>query len=543
MGASSYTDNLVLPQFADGDRPTWRGDVNGAFAAIDESVKAVEDDIAAINSGFNGNVDARIKATERNVFASKYLPGAASDLAALQAARDAAVARNGRLIIDDIGRDWVIADSLKFDTMSNFTVHMEGRIKRADNSARTSLLWFYNCTMVRVGVVRTNGNVANNTYNPGTGVIPVDEAKHDVRIEGCVGVAVERVSSLNPAGDAVYVTGATSNVWFGHIRSQSDAATGRNTLSVVQGDTITVESAMCLGTGYTTMPGGVDIEPNNGQTVSNVDIGHALIKTAGTSGFNVYGNYTVGGVRQISNVQVGNVLVVKSASTGATACDVLIKGVVNFVADSITILQDVAATNYAINIDDADTVAIMNLQVPRSGKTFHIGATANVDNLRIRGSYTSTSSQQALNVFNLNHGDIDMKLRCTVAGGILVVKQSTGTSSGVRFRGDWRKDGTAGTGCMQVNGAVTDWVLDAVDMSGWTTNRVLGAQAGSGIKKLNCRGLNFGTAIPGNTGDTWIQGDKIENETPVAGGAPGWVCTTGGAYGTFVFKALANLAP
>jgi hypothetical protein len=35
MGSSTQTATLALPQFADNDKPTWRGDINGAFSAID----------------------------------------------------------------------------------------------------------------------------------------------------------------------------------------------------------------------------------------------------------------------------------------------------------------------------------------------------------------------------------------------------------------------------------------------------------------------------------------------------------------------------
>lgn len=46
------------------------------------------------------------------------------------------------------------------------------------------------------------------------------------------------------------------------------------------------------------------------------------------------------------------------------------------------------------------------------------------------------------------------------------------------------------------------------------------------------------TAAPG--AGTWVQGDKVWNTAPAAGGAPGWVCTTGGTPGTW--SAMANLA-
>lgn len=41
---------------------------------------------------------------------------------------------------------------------------------------------------------------------------------------------------------------------------------------------------------------------------------------------------------------------------------------------------------------------------------------------------------------------------------------------------------------------------------------------------------------------TWEDGDRVKNSAPAAGGSPGWVCTTPGAAGVFVFRAEANLA-
>lgn len=40
----------------------------------------------------------------------------------------------------------------------------------------------------------------------------------------------------------------------------------------------------------------------------------------------------------------------------------------------------------------------------------------------------------------------------------------------------------------------------------------------------------FGTTAP--TAGIWAQGDRAWNTAPTAGGAPGWVCTTGGQFGT-----------
>lgn len=35
MGSKNYTQQLRLPQFGPDDKPTWQGDMNSAFAAID----------------------------------------------------------------------------------------------------------------------------------------------------------------------------------------------------------------------------------------------------------------------------------------------------------------------------------------------------------------------------------------------------------------------------------------------------------------------------------------------------------------------------
>jgi hypothetical protein len=49
----------------------------------------------------------------------------------------------------------------------------------------------------------------------------------------------------------------------------------------------------------------------------------------------------------------------------------------------------------------------------------------------------------------------------------------------------------------------------------------------------------YGTAAP--TTGTWADGDIVWNSAPATGQPMGWVCTTPGGAGTFVFTAMANL--
>ena len=47
MGHTNSTANLSLPQFIGTDKPTWLGDVNGAFSAIDSYVGTNDAALAA----------------------------------------------------------------------------------------------------------------------------------------------------------------------------------------------------------------------------------------------------------------------------------------------------------------------------------------------------------------------------------------------------------------------------------------------------------------------------------------------------------------
>lgn len=47
MGSSTQTPNLELPLFADGDKPTWRGDINDAMTKIDTAINGKVDKVTA----------------------------------------------------------------------------------------------------------------------------------------------------------------------------------------------------------------------------------------------------------------------------------------------------------------------------------------------------------------------------------------------------------------------------------------------------------------------------------------------------------------
>lgn len=67
MGHTNSTANLSLPQFIGTDKPTWLGDVNGAFGAIDTAVGTINADILAVDAkADNAVADASSAVTVAN---------------------------------------------------------------------------------------------------------------------------------------------------------------------------------------------------------------------------------------------------------------------------------------------------------------------------------------------------------------------------------------------------------------------------------------------------------------------------------------------
>lgn len=83
------------------------------------------------------------------------------------------------------------------------------------------------------------------------------------------------------------------------------------------------------------------------------------------------------------------------------------------------------------------------------------------------------------------------------------------------------------------DGAVNPFAL----RHGWITNSELNPTVGIGNRMIM-----RSDAAPTETSQTFEVGDQVLTWTVAAAGSPGWVCTTGGAGGTAVFKALPAVA-
>jgi hypothetical protein len=63
MGSATQTTHYHLPQFSDNDKPTWRGDINAAMAAIDDALTQNAQDISTTASHLPNLNSSTVKLT------------------------------------------------------------------------------------------------------------------------------------------------------------------------------------------------------------------------------------------------------------------------------------------------------------------------------------------------------------------------------------------------------------------------------------------------------------------------------------------------
>lgn len=421
-------------------------------------------------------------------------------------------------------------------------IKMDGVLKRPNNSARSPILTLKDSTNIKFDVMYTDGNVANNFYEG----YPVDEAKHDIRIDNVTGLTGSFIHSQNPAGDSVYIAGGVSNntskVHVGRVYSRSDTDTGRNALSIIKGSDMVFDSVESINTGYPgnvspariAMPGGVDIEPNSAaDTVDNITIGSILARSAGSTGFCLFSVFG----KVITNVTIGNVLNVRTSAALAGTNAWVIRGVKNVKIGGLIHNGNGYASSGA-SIDDAENVTLNAdiYNVLNSGLT--IGVSASVDNLRFQGTIDGCTGH-GMQIYTLNNSDFLCTVKNHGTAHAALSKINSGSSSNVRFRGSFAK-GTKGALMTSISGAVTNWVLDGVDCSGWGNDTKLKGTNAGDLTTRGCANLNFADALPNF--DTWRIGTRIDRITPAPGTSPGWIATATGTGGAANWEAMPALS-
>lgn len=177
-----------------------------------------------------------------------------------------------------------------------------------------------------VGLLFKDVSNASLTFR-GDGRRSVQPAEEHIYLVGLAGVKNMTIPSFRARevrGDGMYVSQSdwvstssnTDGVTVGWFEVVNSAADGRNALSIISGDNITIGALRSYNVGAVigavTQPGGLDIEPNHsGQSCKNIAVGSVNVVTAGTSGLAVQG---VAGADVTRNVSVGVSVVLNNCS-------------------------------------------------------------------------------------------------------------------------------------------------------------------------------------------------------------------------------------
>lgn len=194
-----------------------------------------------------------------------------------------------------------LVDDLIVDGYSDFEFACYGTLKRKDNlsdATITRTLKFSNCSNFSVEAITLDGNHINNGATEGGTYSVTNEQRHGLYIDNCSDVYIGDIVGHRACGDTLYITGTDTfniNIKSVYADSYDDLgnyiALGRNPVSIVEGKLINIDSVSVYGVGHETMPGGIDIEPNNGQFVERVTIGTFHCISSGMNPLGIVSSY------------------------------------------------------------------------------------------------------------------------------------------------------------------------------------------------------------------------------------------------------------
>ena len=264
----------------------------------------------------------------------------------------------GVFIVDDIN----VTNGHDFNIFCMGTLKLKHAVVATHNVLR--LTTCYNMTLD----IRADGNVANN----GT---PVSQHLHLLKMDGCYNASVS-LFGKNLAGDGLYLTGGCHDINSPHLLCYNGGDYGRNVLSIIKASRINFNNIIGYRVGHTTMPGGIDIEPDVVEDLNeDINFNNVIIYTAGGGGFQLY-NGVAATLRRIKakNIQLEKSAGCASGATGlnvknATDCEISIRVQSNLSAnDSFAILT--TCTNLTLEIYAQNAHNGINIIESTGGKIF-----------------------------------------------------------------------------------------------------------------------------------------------------------------------------
>lgn len=475
----------------------------------------------------SAKVDADFLKEIKNAYVTPEQFGAVGDGVADDTDAVKSALNSGNSVYFDKGKTYIV-DTITISNISGISIFGAGLLKRKADASLNAIVRVSNCHNINIYELNTDGNIAENG---GT----VAEAKISLRIDnGSSYIHIGRLLDKNPSGDTLYLNNC-NNISVGLVVSNSDNYTGRNALSIIKAENVYISVLVCQKTGYSTMPGGICLEPNSAtDAIKHVKIGKAVILTDGTYGFTISNaSYQA----DISDITIPDCYIEKAEKTsnrnnGCVTIHFAKRVFGRFIVKQTG--ENVDQLDNGFNFGNIDTAEI-ELYCDNAQRGMFI--TGVISDVTVKGTITN-SYQNAIqlnntansknNVFDFTIGDLALS-----GSGAVVMVSSGAVASGVKFKGDFSKK-NAGGQCFRFEGTISDMVADGVDMSNWATNnKVYGANAGSGgFIGYNCKNYNYLPAQP-NGYDGYTQGTVVYNTQP-ANGVFCWVCTASGKTGTWV---------
>lgn len=506
--------------------------------------------------GYNGgNVSAALTTQSSKLAKVVYVTdppynavgdGVTDDSAAIMACLNA---NKGGTIIFPQGKTFLAAGTIMSgSTYNNTKIIVQGTYKLKPSGgalnfgSATSKVWagfvISDCDGVSIdapGIL--HGNRANQTAS---------QQHHMIAVWGASNWRIERANGVELRGDVVAVTSLTNvapltqnsvNGYIGPITAVNTVDDGRNAVSIISGENITLAGGSSTKVGGTIngerMPGGFDIECDTGgaHLAKNIRSGPWIVETAGTSGVAVIGGPITSDAARDWSVQ--NVWIAPSVVTltsSAVGGPIFKRG--RGVTAEVSLIRT-GGRNAGVSIDFQD-----------------------FSNIRAYAKGCSTAVAVGVENF-VNDSTIHVDVEDHSGAGLLIIGANrttfTGNVRGGQGAGSFGVQlsvGPRGTITQSSNTYSVNVPYDANNTLGFATSDSLTFSDGTCvancafngypnfvtmfgmtafIRTRNVTGRNNGTAMPTTGG--WTVGDFVANDSPVIATGKvltGWARLTSG---------------
>lgn len=204
--------------------------------------------------------------------------GSTDDTAAIQRAVTQAASSKGTVLIPD--GTYMIDALTSVNVASNVTLKLSSgaTLKAFPNSSENySVLQISGSDVTIVG-----GTIAGERaqHSGSTG-----EWGMGINVDGASGTVIDSVTIKDMWGDGIYLANQASNTTICSVVADNNRRQG---MSIVGADGVVVKSSTFKNTNGTEPKSGIDIEPNSGTSVSNVDIENSTFTDNAGAGINIY---------------------------------------------------------------------------------------------------------------------------------------------------------------------------------------------------------------------------------------------------------------